>query len=79
MAKTWENEFGTRKGIRTFGFLQAGVEALRRTLRFLPLQFVLVSGIRIEDDVQIIDNGHKVLGPRIPEEPCELESMMRQK
>ena len=35
-----------------------------------------VSGIRIEDDVLVTEDGHRILGPHIPEEVEELEAIV---
>jgi len=35
-----------------------------------------VSGIRIEDDVLVTEDGHKILGPHIPEEVEELGAIV---
>jgi Xaa-Pro aminopeptidase len=35
-------------------------------------------GVRIEDDVLITDNGHKLLSERLPRDPAEIEKIMSQ-
>ncbi len=41
-------------------------------------EFTSVSGVRLEDDVLVTQNGNRVLGPHIPRTIDEIEDFMRQ-